>query len=58
MARWILPGAKAPLWDGASSMIAVMDMPIANVIVTLGQSVNARVDRLTGLQDSIGDFED
>ena len=54
----VLPGTQGPLRDGASALIAVLDMLIANVIVLLGHSVNERVDRLTDLQDIFGDFED
>jgi DNA-binding MurR/RpiR family transcriptional regulator len=54
----IMPGARGPLWDGAVMMVAVFDLLIANLIVALGDSVNARVDRLTSLQDTFGDFED
>ena len=54
----ILPGARGPLWDGAASTVALLDLMIANLIVELGDSVNARVDRLTRLQDRFGDFED
>lgn len=54
----IMPGARGPLWDGASTMVAVFDLMIANLIVELGDKVNSRVDRLTHLQDVFGDFED
>ncbi len=54
----IMPGARGPLWDGAASMVALLDLIISNVIVELGDKVNARVDRLTQLQDVFGDFED
>ncbi len=53
----IMPGARGPLWDGAATMVAVFDLLIANVIVALGDSVNGRVDILTRLQDTFGDFE-
>ena len=53
----IMPGARGPLWDGAATMVAVFDLMIANLIVELGDKVNARVDRLTHLQDVFGDFE-
>jgi DNA-binding MurR/RpiR family transcriptional regulator len=54
----IMPGARGPLWDGAATMVALLDLIISNVIVELGDKVNARVDRLTQLQDVFGDFED
>lgn len=54
----IMPGARGPLWDGAATTVALLDLIISNVIVELGDAVNARVDRLTQLQDVFGDFED
>lgn len=54
----IMPGARGPLWDGAATMVALLDLMISNVVVELGDNVNARVDRLTRLQDIFGDFED
>lgn len=54
----IMPGARGPLWDGAATMVALLDLMISNVVVELGDKVNARVDRLTRLQDVFGDFED
>jgi len=54
----IMPGARGPLWDGAATMVALLDLMISNVVVELGDSVNERVDRLTELQDAFGDFED
>lgn len=54
----IMPGARGPLWDGAATMVALLDLMISNVVVELGDTVNARVDRLTHLQDTFGDFED
>ncbi|MDQ6437512.1 MurR/RpiR family transcriptional regulator [Mesorhizobium sp. LHD-90] len=54
----IMPGAHGPLWDGAATTVALLDLVISNVIVELGDNVNARVDRLTQLQDVFGDFED
>lgn len=54
----IMPGARGPLWDGAATMVALLDLMISNVVVELGDAVNARVDRLTHLQDTFGDFED
>jgi len=53
----IMPGARGPLWDGAATTVALMDLMISNVIVELGDKVNQRVDRLTRLQDVFGDFE-
>jgi len=54
----IMPGARGPLWDGAATTVALLDLVISNVIVELGDNVNARVDQLTRLQDAFGDFED
>lgn len=54
----IMPGARGPLWDGAATTVALLDLVISNVVVELGDSVNARVDQLTRLQDVFGDFED
>lgn len=54
----IMPGARGPLWDGAATMVSLLDLMISNVVVELGDAVNARVDRLTHLQDTFGDFED
>lgn len=53
----IMPGAHGPLWDGAALTVAVLDLIISSVVVELGGAVNARVDRLTELQDRFGDFE-
>jgi DNA-binding MurR/RpiR family transcriptional regulator len=54
----ILPGARGPLWDGAATTVALLDLMIANLIVELGDKVNQRVDQLTRLQDIFGDFQD
>jgi DNA-binding MurR/RpiR family transcriptional regulator len=54
----ILPGARGPLWDGAATTVALLDLMIANLIVELGDKVNRRVDQLTRLQDIFGDFQD
>ena len=54
----VLPGARGPLWDGAATTVALLDLMIANVIVELGDTVNQRVDQLTRLQDVFGDFQD
>mgnify|MGYP002713129178 CR=1 FL=1 len=54
----IMPGARGPVWDPATPMVAVFDLMIANLIVELGDRVNVRVDRLTELQDVFGDFEE
>jgi DNA-binding MurR/RpiR family transcriptional regulator len=53
----IMPGARGPLWDGAATTVALFDLMISNVVVELGDAVNARVDKLTRLQDRFGDFE-
>lgn len=53
----VVPGSHGPLWDGAATMTAVMDLMLSNVIVVLGEEVNERVDTLTRLQDIFGDFE-
>ncbi len=53
----IVPGSHGPLWDGAATMTAVMDLMLSNVIVVLGEEVNERVETLTRLQDIFGDFE-
>ncbi|TDQ67233.1 RpiR family transcriptional regulator [Maritalea mobilis] len=53
----IMPGAKGPLWDGAATSVALLDLLVANLVVEMGNSINARVDRLTELQDLFGDFE-
>jgi len=55
--RIIMPGARGPLWDGAATTVALFDLMISNVVVELGDAVNARVDKLTHLQDRFGDFE-
>lgn len=54
----ILPGTRGPLWDGAVTTVALLDLIVSNVIVELGDKVNLRVDRLTRLQDAFGDFQD
>ncbi|WP_029040389.1 MurR/RpiR family transcriptional regulator [Cucumibacter marinus] len=53
----IIPGARGPLWDGAATIVALLDLFVANLVVELGDTVNERVDRLTNLQDRFGDFE-
>lgn len=53
----VMPGARGPLWDGAATTVALIDLMIAHVIVELGDKVNQRVDRLIHLQDVFGDFE-
>jgi DNA-binding MurR/RpiR family transcriptional regulator len=54
----ILPGVRGPLWDGAVTTVALLDLIVSNVIVELGDKVNQRVDRLTRLQDAFSDFQD
>jgi DNA-binding MurR/RpiR family transcriptional regulator len=53
----IVPGSHGPLWDGAATMTAVMDLMLSNIIVVLGEEVSERVETLTRLQDVFGDFE-
>jgi DNA-binding MurR/RpiR family transcriptional regulator len=53
----VVPGSHGPLWDGAATMTAVMDLMLSNIIVVLGDEVSERVDTLTRLQDVFGDFE-
>ncbi|OCP35266.1 MurR/RpiR family transcriptional regulator [Ensifer sp. LC163] len=53
----VVPGSHGPLWDGAATTIAVMDLMLSNVIVVLGDEVSERVGMLTRLQDVFGDFE-
>ncbi len=53
----IVPGSHGPLWDGAATMTAVMDLMLSNIIVLKGDEVSERVDTLTRLQDVFGDFE-
>ncbi|RVH38722.1 MurR/RpiR family transcriptional regulator [Sinorhizobium meliloti] len=53
----VVPGSHGPLWDGAATMTAVMDLMLSNIIVVLGEEVSERVDTLTRLQDIFGDFE-
>ena len=53
----IVPGSHGPLWDGAATMTAVMDLMLSNIIVLMGDEVSERVDTLTRLQDVFGDFE-
>jgi DNA-binding MurR/RpiR family transcriptional regulator len=53
----IVPGSHGPLWDGAATMAAVMDLMLSNIIVLLGDQVDERVRTLTRLQDVFGDFE-
>jgi len=53
----VVPGSHGPLWDGAATMTAVMDLMLSNVIVVLGEAVGERVNMLTRLQDIFGDFE-
>lgn len=53
----VVPGSHGPLWDGAATMTAVMDLLLSNIIVLMGDAVNERVQLLTRLQDVFGDFE-
>lgn len=53
----IVPGSHGPLWDGAATMTAVMDLILSNVIGLLGNQVTERVELLSRLQDGFGDFE-
>ena len=53
----VVPGSHGPLWDGAATMTAVMDLLLSNIIVVMGDAVSERVDTLTRLQDVFGDFE-
>lgn len=53
----IVPGSHGPLWDGAATMTAVMDLMLSHIIVVKGDEVSERVDTLTRLQDVFGDFE-
>ena len=53
----VVPGSHGPLWDGAATMTAVMDLLLSNIIVLLGNEVDERVQLLTRLQDVFGDFE-
>ncbi len=53
----VVPGAHGPLWDGAATITAVMDLMLSNIIVLLGSQVDDRVQMLTHLQDVFGDFE-
>lgn len=53
----IVPGAHGPLWDGAATITAVLDLMLSNIIVLLGDQVDERVQLLTRLQDVFGDFE-
>jgi DNA-binding MurR/RpiR family transcriptional regulator len=53
----VVPGSHGPLWDGAATMTAVMDLMLSNIIVLLGNDVDERVQLLTRLQDVFGDFE-
>jgi DNA-binding MurR/RpiR family transcriptional regulator len=53
----VVPGSHGPLWDGAATMTAVMDLMLSNIIVLMGNAVDERVQLLTRLQDVFGDFE-
>lgn len=53
----VVPGSHGPLWDGAATMTAVMDLLLSNLIVLMGSAVDERVQLLTRLQDVFGDFE-
>jgi len=53
----VVPGSHGPLWDGAATMTAVMDLMLSNIIVLMGERVDERVQVLTRLQDVFGDFE-
>jgi DNA-binding MurR/RpiR family transcriptional regulator len=53
----VVPGFHGPIWDGAATMTAVIDLLISNIVVQLGNDVDERVQLLTRLQDIFGDFE-
>jgi len=53
----VVPGFHGPLWDGAATMTAVIDLLLSNIIVLMGNEVDERVQLLTRLQDMFGDFE-
>ncbi|MDZ5448304.1 MurR/RpiR family transcriptional regulator [Labrys sp. ZIDIC5] len=53
----VVPGSHGPLWDGAATITAVLDLMLSNIIVVLGEEVSERVEALTRLQDVFGDFE-
>lgn len=53
----IIPGSHGPLWDGAVTTTAALDLLLGNIVVLLGDRVTQRVDKLTALQDVFGDFE-
>lgn len=53
----VIPGSHGPLWDGAATMTAVMDLLLSNILVVLRGKVDERVELLTRLQDVFGDFE-
>lgn len=53
----MVPGSHGPLWDGAATITAVLDLMLSNIIVVLGDEVSERVELLTRLQDVFGDFE-
>ena len=53
----IVPGSHGPLWDGAATMTAIMDLMLSHIIIQLGSQVDERVQSLTRLQDIFGDFE-
>ncbi|ODT13865.1 MAG: RpiR family transcriptional regulator [Kaistia sp. SCN 65-12] len=53
----IVPGPHGPLWDGSATVMAVLDLLLSNIIVVLGEKVDQRVEMLTRLQDTFGDFE-
>ncbi len=54
----VVPGSHGPLWDGAATTVAVMDLLLSNIIVVVGDEVGERVAQLTRLQNVFGDFED
>ncbi len=53
----IVPGSHGPLWDGAATMTAIMDLMLSHIIIQLGSQVDERVQSLTRLRDIFGDFE-
>ncbi|WP_448952734.1 MurR/RpiR family transcriptional regulator [Labrys neptuniae] len=53
----VVPGCQGPLWDGAATITAALDLMLSNIIVVLGEEAGERVELLTRLQDVFGDFE-
>jgi hypothetical protein len=52
------PGEGEVFWDGAISMVALLELMLESVIERLDGNVSERIERLTELQHCFSDFSD